>query len=402
MTEADHVLVPVPQPVGFLPVLRREIHVFAHSRFYLLFVFILPLISFGILGATFYQEIPRDLPIVVFDGDNSTLSREAIRMFDASSSLAVVAPVRDMTEGEDWIRQGKAYALVYLPSHLERDAKRGEAPVITVYYNNQWLLTSGVISRALRDVLGTLSSTLDVFTRMAKGENPSQALQRYEPIRLDQHPLFNPNLNYRYFLLPALLVTMIQVFVMMVTVRTLGTELRHGTAGEWLAVSGGRVSVALLGKLLPYSFCFIVLTVFMVVLLVRFFGLPMYGNSWVLFVASILFVLAYQSMGLAMVSLTANLRLANSFAAFYVGPAFAFAGITYPALGMPLPAKIWSWALPLSHYLNIIQQQALRGAPAQVSLLSLGFLALFVVIPPLLFASRMRRLMQDKKYWGLV
>ena len=402
MTEAEHPLSPTPKPVGFVPVLCRELHIFAHSRFYLLFVFILPLISFGILGATFYQEIPRDLPIVIFDGDNSTLSREAIRMFDASSSLAVVAPVRDMTEGADWIRQGKAYALVYFPAHLERDAKRGEAPAITVYYNNQWLLTSGVISRAMRDVLGTLSSSLDVFSRMAKGENPSQALQHYEPIRLDQHPLFNPNLNYRYFLLPALLVTMIQVFIMMVTVRTLGTELRHGTAGEWLAVSGNRVWVALLGKLLPYSFSFIVLTAFMVVLLVRFFGLPMYGSPWVLLIASILFVLAYQSMGLAMVALTANLRLANSFAAFYAGPAFAFAGITYPAIGMPLAAKIWSWGLPLSHYLNVILQQALRGAPPQVSFPSLWILALFVVIPPLCLMRRMRRLMQNEKYWGLV
>ena len=386
---------------GFRAVLRRELKLFVQNRFFLYFVFVLPLISFAVLSGIFYQEIPRDLPILVHDEDNTTLSRKAARMLDASATLNVVAQVHDMVEGERWIRQGKAYCLIVFPKNLERDAKRAAAPPVVVYYNNQWFLTSGVINRAIRDVLGTLSSTLDVYSRMAKGEIPSQALQHYDPVRLDQHILFNPNLNYRYFLLPALLATMVQVFVLVVTVRTLGIELRHGTAKEWLETSGNRVWKALLGKLLPYTVCFVVLTFFMVVLLVRFLGVPLSGTPWVLCLASLLYVLAYQSMGLAMIALTANLRLANSFAAFYAGPAFAFAGVTYPLIGLPLAAKIWSYSLPLTHFMKIFIQQALRGSPPQVSLISLGVLGLFAVLPPLLFYRRMRSLMRNEKYWGL-
>ena len=246
-----------PQPVprarktGFYRVFRRELHIIAHSPFYTLFVFILPVLSFGVLAIIFHQETPRDLPVVVCDADDSELSRQLIRMVDASPALAVAGKIRDMEEGARVTRTGKAYAVFYLPAGLERDVKRGEAPPVTVYYNNQWLLVSGLISRAARDVAVTLSSGIDVRFRIEHGESPAMAEQRYEPIRTDIHLLFNPNLNYRYFLLPALLASMIQIFVIMVTVRAVGAELKHGTAGEWLLVSGNRPWAALLATLLP-------------------------------------------------------------------------------------------------------------------------------------------------------
>jgi ABC-2 type transport system permease protein len=389
-----------PRRTGLLAVTRREIHVIAHSPFYLLFTFILPLASFGVLCGTFYREIPRDLPIVVCDKDHSNLSRRLTRMADAAAALAVAATVEDMLEGAEAVRTGEAYAILYIPSGFEQRVERGEAPAVTAYYNNQWLLTSSVISRAARDVVGTLSAGIDVRTRMMRGESPSQARERYEPIRLDAHMLFNPNLNYRYFLLPAVLAGLLQVFVIAVAVRAIGTELRHGTAAEWLAVAGGGPWRALLGKMLPYSVCFIVMVLFMLTLLMRFFGLPMYGSMDVLIVASILFVLAYQSMGFLIVTLSANLRLANSLAGFFSGPALAFAGITYPVIGMPLPAKIWSASLPVTHYLRILLEQALRGAPVQASAPTLLVLALFVMIPPALLVPRLGRLMRGPQYWG--
>jgi len=391
-----------PRKPGLWAVFRREVHIIAHSPFYYLFMFILPLATFGVFGAVFSTEIPRDLPIVVCDRDDSTISRELVRMFDASPSLAVVDTVHSLSDGEAILLQGRAYAIVYLPDDLERDVKRGQSPAVTIYFNNQWLLVSGLINRGTREVVGTFSAKLDVYTRMAKGEPPAEALQRYEPIRLDAHPLFNPNMNYRYFLLPALLVGLIQLFVIAVAVRALGSELRHGTADVWLEHAGNRPWVAVFGKLLPSSLCFILLTVFTLALCTRYFNVPFYGSLWFTIVASVLFVLAYQSMGFALVALTANLRLALSLAGFYTGPALAFAGITYPMIGMPLGAKIWADSLPLSYYLYVLLQQVLRGAPIRASVPWVFVLFLFAAVPPLLLMRRMGRLMRDPIYWGRI
>lgn len=397
---------PVAEPrpgsrvVGFLAVLRRELYEIVSTRFYLLFVFVLPLGSFAILRAIFEVEVPRDMPILVCDRDASSLSRRLTRMLDASAALAVVRDVRDMEEGAAWIRRGEVYAVAYIPENYEHDVKRGDAPVVTMYYNNQWLLTSGIINRATREILGTLSAGLDVRTRMQRGQAPAVALEQYEPIRLNTYPLFNPNLNYRYFLLPALLPTLLQAFIIMVTVRAIGVELKHGTTLEWLAAARQRTWVALTAKLLPYSVCFIVMTMFMIAALSRYSEVPFYGDMRILLPASILFVLAYQSMGFCIMALTANLRVANSLSGFYTGPAFAFAGITYPGLGMPLFAKIWSSGLPLTYYLQIMLQHALRGAPWEASLFPFSILLLFAAVPPVLLTRRMGRLMRDPSCWG--
>ena len=74
--------------------------------------------------------------------------------------------------------------------------------------------------------------------------------------------------------------------------------------------------------------------------------------------------------------------------------------MTYPFIAMPLAAKMWGASLPLTHYLRILLQQALRGAPPQASALGLLTLLCFVVFPPLLCIRRLKRIMQDPNYWG--
>jgi ABC-2 type transport system permease protein len=385
---------------AFLRVLRREYHFIAHSPFCTLFIIVLPVLSFALLWGIFYEEVPRDLPILVRDADHSTLSRKLVRMIDASSLVAVTAEVDDVEEGAAYIRRGEGYAVFHIPADFECDVKRGDSAPVVLYYNNQSLLVSVLVSKAVREAVGTLSAGIDIKRRMAKGEHPVQAWERYEPIAMDQHPLFNPNLNYRYFLLPVILAAMMQVFIIIMSVKAVGGELKRGTAGAWLETAGGRPWIAMTGKQLPYTGAYIVVTGFMVAITLRYAGVPIYGNLTVIILGSLLFVLAYQNMGFVMVALTANLRLANSLAGFYSGPAFAYTGVSFPAVGMPAAAKFISAFLPVSHYLHIFLQQTLRGAPVEASYPSLIALAAFVLIPPVLFMPRMHKLMREPTYWG--
>ena len=385
---------------SFVRVLRREYHFIAHSPFCTLFIFVLPVLSFALLWGIFYEEVPRDLPMVVRDADQSALSQKLVRMADASPLIAVTTEVDDVDEGAAYVRRGEAYAVLNIPADFERDLKRGDSAPVVLYYNNQSLLVSVLVSKAVREAVGTLSAGVDIKRRMGKGEHQTQALEHYEPIAIDQHPLFNPNLNYRYFLLPVIFAAMMQVFIIIMAVKAVGGELKQGTAGAWLEAAGGRPWVALTAKQLPYTGAYIILTAFMVSLLVRYAGVPVYGNLTVILLGSLLFVIAYQNMGFVMVAATANLRLASSLAGFYSGPAFAYTGVSFPAAGMPTAAKALSALLPISHYLHIFLQQTLRGAPIEASYPSLIALAAFVLIPPVLFMPRMHKFMRDPKYWG--
>ena len=385
---------------GFFAVLWRELGIMGRSPFYVLFIVVFPVLSMAVVWAVLSERVPRDMPVVVRDGDQSALSRQLIRMVDASPSIAVAATVEDVEAAERYLREGRAYALIFVPADMGRDLRRGESPEISVYYNNQWLLCGGVILRSLRTVTGTLSAGLDIRKRMLQEEHPAEARERYEPIHVESHPLFNPHMSYFQFLVPPVIIALIQVFILMVTVRTVGVELKRGTAQAWLDTAGNRAWLALLGKLFPYTLAFLALSAGALFVLFRFGGIPNNSTPWVLIAGTLLFVLAYQSVGVLFVALTANLRLSNSLAGFYGGPAFAFAGITYPLLGIPLAVKIYSYALPLTHYIHLFFEQAYRGSPAQTSASGLLALMAFVLLPPILFLPRLARCMRDSRYWG--
>ncbi len=385
---------------GFFPTLKRELGLIGHRPYCILFMFVLPISTFGVLWAAFYEPIPTDLPIVVVDNDNSTLSRTLLRMFDATQLLEVKATVQDMQEGSHYIRAGKAYALIYFPRNMERDVKRAQSPEVSMFFNNQWVLSSGLISKTVRSTVVTVSAGLDIRSRMLQGQNPATAYAQFSPINIESHPLFNPQLDYRAFLLPPLLITVLQAFIILVTVYAIGTELKFGTAKTWLQTAGGHPIVALTAKLLPYTISFSLLSIFVIALLYRYVEIPFRGNLGYMLCAAVLYVLAYQAMGFFFIIQTANFRLASSLACFYAGPAFAFAGITYPCVGMPVAAKCWSLMLPLTHYSNILFQQGLRGAPPHASYNNYFALVLFIVIPLMLTMLKFGKVLREPKYWG--
>jgi ABC-2 type transport system permease protein len=385
---------------GFAAVVRREL-TRASSSWYSLVLFAgLPLLSFALLLAIFRSGVPRDLPVVVVDEDHTALSRQLTRMIDATPSMRVAFQAADVEEARTLILENRAYAIVLLPAEMERDVRRGEAPKVVAHYNAQLLLPASLIRRDLRAAVMTLSGGLELRVREGRGEPPRAALAHLEPIRLDSHTVFNPQLNYVYFLVTALLPAMLQIFVTVGTVHVVGVELKQGTAGDWLQAAGGNTLRAAAGKLLPYTAWFVVLALFMVALLFQGAGVPMRGSLQVVVVSTVLFVLAYQAVAVLIVSSLANLRFATSVAAFYCTPAFAFIGVTFPTIAMPPAGRAWGALLPLTHYVRLLVDQGLRGAPAATALPPLAALAAFILAGTVAAAWRLPLVLRDSRYWG--
>ena len=110
----------------------------------------------------------------------------------------------------------------------------------------------------------------------------------------DYHTLFNPQLSYLYYLVAALLPTLLQIFVIVAGVHALGVELKEGTAGEWMTAAGGSAWRAVLGKLLPYAVHFSALGLFMLVVLFRFMWVPLNGHLQVIVAATPLLVAGWR------------------------------------------------------------------------------------------------------------
>jgi ABC-2 type transport system permease protein len=381
-------------------VLRRELRRIASRPLEPLLLVVLPALALAFTWAIFSAGLPRELPVAVLDQDHSRLSRLLVRMIDATPSVRVAERPSDAKAAEDLVLSGRVYAYVLLPEGLERDVKRGQAQPVVAYTNAQLLVPASLVKRDLLAATSTLSAGLKLRRLRAAGETEASALVRAEPVRADIHALFNPQLNYVSYLFVALFPTLLHIFVLLAAVNSVGSELREGTASEWLAAAGGSTVRALAGKLAPSTLSFLVVASVAMALLFGLAGVPLRGSLALLLLGTLLFVLAYQALGVLLVALFANLRFATSAAAFLASPAFAYAGITFPTMGMPPFARLWSALLPLSHYLKLLVDQAMKGAPPPVSAPSLLALLAFAVLSPLVAWPRLQRVLREPRYWG--
>jgi len=384
---------------GVLRAARREAERLASSRTALVLLVLLPLAGFALVTAIFWKRLPEELPVAVVDADRSLLSRRLLRMLDATKSMRVAGPFASPTEAFDEVLAGRAYGVVTVPPRFERDVKRGAAPKVTLHYDALRMIPGSILKRDVKAVVGTLSAGVEIQARRALGESPDVAGARFEPVRSMRGALFNPGLDYRAFLVPAVLATLLTIFVLVGAVHALGVELRDGTAAEWLAAGGSPVR-AVAGTLLPQALWFSALGLAAVAFPFRLLDVPLRGSGALVALATILLVLAYQAAALVLVAFSGSLRLASSAAAFYAGPAFAFTGITFPTFGMPLAARAWGALLPLTHFLSLLLGQAMRGAPPAAAIGPLAALLSFVILAPPLALRRMRTLMSDPSYWG--
>jgi ABC-2 type transport system permease protein len=385
---------------GLITVVRREFRRMAGSLFSVLNMLVFPVVSVLLFAALFGTGVVRDLPIALVDEDGSAMSRQLTRMIDAAPGVRVAFAEPTVEAGRARVLQGDAYGVVAIPSYFSRDVIGGKAPHVAVFFNAQYVLPANTVRKDVSAAVATLAAQLEAGQRAGAGQSTYSARQTLEPITIDVHTLFNPALSYVPYLLLGLIPTLLQIFVMIQAVQAFGSELREGTAGEWLEAAGGRTPIAFLGKALPYAMHFTAVGLVMLWVLFAWLHIPFSGHFGVLTGATILFVLDYVAMGFVAVTIVGNFRLATSLAAFYSAPALAFSGLTFPTFGMPALGQAWASLLPLTYYIKLLLEQTLRGAPADTASHILLVLAAFATVPWIVFGWLMSWRMRTPRTWG--
>ena len=383
---------------GFIQVFRRELCRIREFPVYMTLSLILPVISFAYFAILLADGIPRNIPIAVLDLDGTPLSRQLTRMIDATATCDVAYQLTDMDEGEKMMREGRIDAIVRIPARFEADIFSNHQTDVVAYLNGLNISANGLMNRDIQTAVTTFSSGVQIQMLEKKGLSPLQAYSQMMPVAFDRHILFNPYTNYAYYLLPSFLPMMLMIFSLLTTVFAIGTELKYGTAGEWFARAGGSTWAALLGKLMPYTLIMILLSLGMNTMMYKYLGVPLNGSPLLHVIAGILFVLAYESIGVLMISVFSNLRLSLSIGGGYSVLAFTFSGLTFPMIAMDGFVRIFCYIFPFTFYTEIFIDQAMRGAPVHYSLPYLGYLSLFILLP-LLCLPRLKKISTNELYW---
>ena len=380
-------------------VLWRELKRIWQFKPYLFILSVLPLLSILLFIAIFSKGMPTDLPITIVDNDNTPLSRRVINMIEATPETAIRFKITSTLEGERLIRQGAAGAMVIIPANFEKDILGMTPTSIGVYISGANILENGLISKGLQTTITTFSTGIKLQILSKQGVAESQAITQVMPIRLDRHILFNPYTNYSYYLLPSFMPMIILIFTVLSTIFAIGSELKYSTAGEWINTAHGSISVALAGKLTPTLTLMTAMAAVMFILLFEFVGVPLQGNIWILIVSCFMFILSYIAVAIFIIATTADMRLAMSLGGGYSVMAFSLSGLTFPAMAMHKTMQWFGHLFPFTYFTEIMIDQALRGAPTGNSLTQLSYMMIFLLLP-LTTARRLKRIINDKKYWG--
>jgi ABC-2 type transport system permease protein len=372
---------PAPKP-GFWLVARREWRWLLHDRVAVILIFGVPLFALTVLTAVFSHPVIRGLGVVVVDADRSDTSRAFVEEVAASPNLSIVERAGDLASAARAIRSGEAIAAGYIPANFERDLKAGRRPQVVAFYNEQFLTAAGIAATGLSDSLTAAVS------RAVTPAAPKAA--RIGALVAETIVLVNPETNYAQFLLRALLPMVIHVVIGLAAGYAVGSEFRRRSMRTWLACAGGNPLVALAGKLAPLFGIFFVIMLSMPLLLEGMLGISFKGDVPMMIVAASLLIVGYLALGALLQLLVRDLATGLGLTGLVVSPAFGYAGVGFPILGMNAFALFWSALLPLRWYMAVLMGQAARGLPLSDSARPFAALAALTTLYTLLTFLRLR------------
>lgn len=267
----------------------------------LIFFFLVPFIYPLLYAFIYNNEVVHEAKMVAVDLSDSPLSREYIRKVDATADVKVVAVCADMEEARRMMDEKKAYGILYFPSEFSKDIHTGKQATVSLYCDMSALLFYKAF------LLATTEVSLEIGKEIRAQNHPSSTEQQerimLNPIPYESVAIFNSQNGFASFLVPAILILVIQQTLI------LGIGMLGGTAREknrfhsLVPVSrhfSGTLRIVL-GKSLTYILLYVVVCIWVVAMVPKLFSLPQVGEPWtvMLFLLPYLFACIFLSMTLS-------------------------------------------------------------------------------------------------------
>lgn len=383
---------------AFLHIAKREIRVLFSYKTNFVFTVLLPFVSLLFFNTLLQEGVPRDLPIAVVDFDQSAVSRNLIAQFEATPALKIAYAPSTQKEGEALVRTGKIYGLITIPNHFEKDLKQGKQTKVINQFNGNLLLPGGLEEKAFKQVVGTLSASVNIQKQLRNGVLVKQAKANYQPISANNHVLSNPFTNYSYYLNSGFLTMFFQIFVILTTVYSFGSDFKYHKGQKLYKISEGNTLIILMGKVLPYTFWFFLVGLLMYFSMFVLQDFPLFGNKFALLVGLLLLIISCQTFAVFFISISKSLRQALTLGSGFGAVSLAFSGITFPIFGMPALMQWLSQVFPLTHFLELFLDQTQRGFPVYYSFYAISALVVLSILPLLIGWTKLKKLLAKGEF----
>ena len=323
----------------------------------------------------------KNVKVVVVDNDRSELSRRMVADMDASEYLSVTGCHFSYNEAFRQVEEGEADAIVTIPKDYQKDLTNGKKPELDLKAN-------GV--NATKGTLGAQYATMSVANTVARWlaeQGINLSARKSATVNL-----YNPILDFRHYMIPALMVMLLIIICGFLPTLSLVSEKETGTIEAVNVTPVGRLEFVL-SKLIPYWVVGILVVTVGMIIGWLVYGLVPEGYILSIYLAAILFSLVISGLGVFIANLSSTI-LQSIFMAFAFIVIFQLmSGLFTPIASMPQWAQYITYAIPPRYFIEIMRSVYLKGATVadlwvQYAALT-GFAVLFSFAAAMTYRKRM-------------
>ncbi len=331
---------------------KQEFRTTFRDQGVLIFFVLVPLVYPLIYSFIYTNETIREVPTVVVDDSRSSLSREYLRKVDASPETSIVAYCADMEEAKLMLKDRKAYGIIYIPAHFSDDIVQGKQTQVSIFCDMSGLL----YYKALLTANTNVSLAMNAAIKMERAGNTTARQDEITayPIEYEDVAIFNPTNGFAAFLIPAVLILIIQQTLLLGIGLSAGTAREHNQFKDLVPINrhyNGTLRIVK-GKGLSYFMVYSLVAVYILCVVPRLFSLNQIAIPGVL----TLFTLPYLTACIFF-AMTASIAIRNRetcmlLFVFTSVPLLFLSGISWPGSAMPSFWKYFSYLFPSTFGIN--------------------------------------------------
>ena len=348
-------------------IFRHELRNIFRDEGVLVFFFLVPL-AYPLLYAFIYtNEVVREVPVVVVDDCATPQSREYLRHIDATADVAVVARCRDMESARREIAARNAYGIVYMPRDFSRRLARGEQTEVSIFIDMSGMLYYKAVLTANTNV----SLAMNARIKVKRAGNTTEAQDRVteHPIAYEEISLYNPQNGFAAFLIPAVLILIIQQTLLLGVGISAGTAREHNRFRELLPVNRHYTGLLriVLGKSWAYLLVYLPLSVYVLGVVPRLFSLSQIGNPWDMALFVVPYLLACIFFAMTVSVLVRQRETCIMLIVFSSVPLLFLSGVSWPGSAIAPFWKVVSGFFPSTFGINgYLKLDCMGAEPAAV------------------------------------
>ncbi len=290
------------------------------------------------------------VPYVVLDQDHSYSSGELLARLDGSGVFRRVANLENSADLKNYINDRRALLAIQIGPDFERNLLLGQSADLQV-------LSDGRNSNTAGTALSYVNTIVDTFNGNWRREHGLPEVT----IRVDARAWYNPNLETRWNIVPALIGTLTMLQTLLLTALSVARERENGTFDQLLVTPFRPVEI-MAGKALPSVLIGTVQATLILLVAKLWFRIPFAGSFITLYAGLMLFLLAAVGIGLFISSVVATMQQALLFSFVIIMPFTLLSGFTTPLSAMPRALQYLTLINPLRYAIEIAHRVYLEGA----------------------------------------